>query len=93
MHKGLNIGRHYTISSAIRKTEKGKQFVHTFGDFVLCKGVNIYSVNLDREATFLTPFWSRPIPAAPLLWGPVSDLGVPKPSFHLPWPAADIDLF
>ena len=54
VHKVLNIGRHYTISSAIRKTEKGKQFVHTFGDFVLCKGVNIYSVNLDRETTFLT---------------------------------------
>ena len=42
------------ISSAIRKIEKGTQFVRTFGNFDLPIGVNICSVNLDYESTFLT---------------------------------------
>ena len=35
VHVVLNIGRHYIICSAIRKIEKEKQFVRTFGNFVL----------------------------------------------------------
>ena len=49
-----NIGRHYMISSAIRKIKKGKQFVRTFWKFCSACGLKICSVNLDRETTFLT---------------------------------------
>ena len=34
--------------------ERKTVYALTFGDFVLPKGVNICSVNLDRETTFLT---------------------------------------
>ena len=54
VHTVLNIDRHYIISSAIRKVEKGKQFVPKFWKFCSAYGVNICSVNLDRETTFLT---------------------------------------
>ena len=54
VHTVLNIGRRYIIASTIRKIEKGKQFVRTFGTFCSAYGVNICSVNLDRETTFLT---------------------------------------
>ena len=55
LHTLLNIGRHYMISSAIRKIEKRKQFVRTYiWKFSSAYGVNIFSVNLDREITFLT---------------------------------------
>ena len=53
-HTVLNIDRHYKISSAIRKVEKGKQFVLTFWKFCSAYGVNVCSVNLGRETTFLT---------------------------------------
>ena len=42
------------ISFTIRKTEKGKEFVLTFWKLCSAHGVNIRSVNLDRETTFLT---------------------------------------
>ena len=59
----------YTIASAICKIKKGKQFVHTFGDFVLSKGRSIYSVNLDRENTFLTLSLCQPFyKVVPKLW-------------------------
>ena len=35
VHTLFNVGRHYMISSAIRKIEKEEQFVRTFGNFVL----------------------------------------------------------
>ena len=54
VHTVLNIDRHYMIYSAICKVEKGKQFVPTFWKFCSAYGVNICSVNLDRETTFLT---------------------------------------
>ena len=54
MYTVLKIGRHYKISSDIRKIDNGKRFVSTFGNFVLPNGVNICSVNLDRLTTFLT---------------------------------------
>ena len=54
VHTVLHVDRHYIISSAIRKIEKGKQFVRTFGRFCSACGMNICSVNLDRETTFLT---------------------------------------
>ena len=54
VHTVLNIGRRYMISSAIRNTEKGKQFVRIFRKFCSAYSVNICSVNLDRETTFLT---------------------------------------
>ena len=50
----LDNGRHYMISSAIRKIEKEKQFVRTFRNFLLPNDMNICSVNLDLETTFLT---------------------------------------
>ena len=50
----LNTGRHHMISSAIRKIEKGKQFVRTFWKFCSACGVDICSVNLVCETTFLT---------------------------------------
>ena len=58
----LNIGRHYKISSDIRKIDNGKRFVRTFGNFALPNGVNICSVNLDRETTCLTLFSLPPPP-------------------------------
>ena len=54
MYTVLNIDRYHMISSAIRKIEEGKQFVRTFWKFYSACGVNICSVNLDCETTFLT---------------------------------------
>ena len=54
------------ISFAIRKIEKGKQFVRTFWKFCSACGVNICSVNLDSETTFLT-LWVSPF-NAPILY-------------------------
>ena len=45
----LKNGRHYTISSVVRK-----QLLHTFQFFCSASGVKIYYVNLDHETTFLT---------------------------------------
>ena len=62
VHIVLNIGGHYVISSAIRKIEKRKTvYALTFGDFVLPEGVNICSVNLDRETIFLTLSIGTPV--------------------------------
>ena len=54
VHIVLIIGRNYMIYSAIRKIEEGKQFVRKFDNCVLPNGMNICSVNLDRETNFLT---------------------------------------
>ena len=43
MHTVLDIGRHYMISYATCKIEKGQQFLRTFGNFDL---PNAYGVNI-----------------------------------------------
>ena len=59
VHTVLNIDRHYMIYSAFCEVEKGKQFVPRFGKFCSAYGVNICSVNLDCETTFLTLHYTR----------------------------------
>ena len=53
------------VSSAIRKIEKGKQFTRTLSNFVLPNSLNICSVILDRETTFLTLLRLRAFGAQP----------------------------
>ena len=50
----LNIGRHYIISSGNLQNQKKKTVSAHISKFCSAYGVNICSVNLDREIAFLT---------------------------------------